>query len=374
MRILILNWRCPLHPKAGGAEMLTHEIARRLVASGHSLEWFSASFPGSPASESLDGVQIVRAGRQSTVHLNAFRHYRGKLRGRFDLVIDEINTIPFFTPLWSGIPRLALIFQLARNVWWYEMGFPLNALGFALEPLYLAPYHHTPIVTISESTRKDLRRMGFKGSIRVMPIAIEELHVSQVKKASVPTFLYVGRLAPSKRVHDIIRAFSVFHEQAGAARLSLIGTGDSQYVAGLKRQTESLRVAEQVEFLGWLPPPEKHRHMAQATALLMASVREGWGLVITEANALGTPAIVYDVPGLRDAVHDGETGLVVGPSPAEMANGMFRLALSRDLYDHLTAGAKAWSETFSFDRTFLSFNEEISSWSAQSERSMETAR
>src|SRR2546421_2164729 len=353
MRILILNWRCPLHPKAGGAEMLTREIARRLVGAGHTVEWFCASFPGSRATEKLDGVQIVRGGHQPTVHLSAFRHYRGTLRGRFDYVIDEINTIPFLTPLWSGIPGIALIFQLARDVWWYEMGFPLNALGFLLEPLYLAPYHHTPVVTISESTRQDLRRIGFKGSIKLMPVGIEPRNTQDFKKAVVPTFVYVGRLAPSKRVNDIIRAFSIFRAQAGPARLQLIGAGDSKQIAALKRQTESLRVDEEVEFMGWLPLAEKHRHMAEATALLMASVREGWGLVITEANALGTPAIVYDVPGLRDAVDDGKTGFVVGASPGEMAKAMLRLSFDRALYDQVAAQAKAGSEKFSFDKAFM---------------------
>jgi glycosyltransferase involved in cell wall biosynthesis len=374
MRILILNWRCPLNPRAGGAEILTHEIARRLVVAGHTVEWFSASFPGAHAREELDGVQIIRAGRQWTVHLSAFRHYRGKLRDRFDLVIDEINTIPFFTPLWSGIPRLALIFQLARDVWWYETRFPLNVIGFLLERLYLTPYHRASIVTISESTRNDLRRIGFKGPIRVMPVGVEPLFLEQVKKAVVPTFVYVGRLAPSKRVRDIITAFAIFVTRAGSARLQLIGAGDSKHVASLKRLSQSLGVAELVDFMGRLPSADKQRQMAQATLLLMASVREGWGLVVTEANVVGTPAIVYDVPGLRDAVRNGETGLVVGASPGEMADGMLRLRYDKSLYDHLAAGAKKWSENFSFDKAFMSINEEIAFGLEASRPSMETAR
>jgi glycosyltransferase involved in cell wall biosynthesis len=79
-------------------------------------------------------------------------------------------------------------------------------------------------------------------------------------------------------------------------------------VSSLKLLTRKLGLHESVKFLGRLPAADKHRYMAAVHALLMASVREGWGLVVTEANRCGTPAIVYDVPGLRDSVRDGKTG------------------------------------------------------------------
>src|SRR5438309_1221353 len=165
MRILILNWRCPKNPRSGGAELFTHEVAKRLVALGDEVEWFSASFRGASAEEDLDGVQIVRAGSQWTVHLHAFRRYRRRLKSRFDIVIDEVNTIPFFTPLWADVPVVMLIFQLAREVWWYESGFPVNALGFLAEAHYLRAYRNVPVITVSASTKGDLRSLGFRGEI-----------------------------------------------------------------------------------------------------------------------------------------------------------------------------------------------------------------
>src|SRR5207249_5279204 len=118
-----------------GAEFHTHEVAKRLVAAGHTVEWFAASFPGASSREMLDGIEIVRGGQQWTVHVRAFTRYRRRLRGRFDLVIDQINTIPFFTPLWAGIPVFVMIWQLAREVWWYESRFPISPFGFAMEPI-----------------------------------------------------------------------------------------------------------------------------------------------------------------------------------------------------------------------------------------------
>ncbi len=297
----------------------------------------------------MDGIRIVRAGRQWTVHWNAFMHYRGSIRGRFDVVVDEINTIPFFTPLWAGIPTLTLIYQLAREVWWYESVFPISAVGYALEPIYLRVYRKAPAITISKSTEQDLRKLGFQGQITITPIGIEPVGATQAVKASTPTFLYVGRLAPSKRIGHMLQALAQFRQATGTGRLWLAGTGSDQYHRALANEARSLHVEDEVVFCGRVSEQEKHRLMTEAHALLMTSVREGWGLVVTEANACGTPAIVYDVPGLRDSVRDQSTGLVVPPQPEHLANAMIRLTTDAGLYLRLAHEGRRWSSTLSFD-------------------------
>lgn len=344
-----MSWRDPQNPKAGGAELFTHEVARRLVAKGDTVEWFTAMFPGAASTSDLAGVHVVRAGRQWSVHMAAMRRYRGHLRNSFDAVIDEVNTIPFFTPLWADIPRLLLIFQLAREVWWHESPFPMNAVGYAAEPLYLRAYRHTPALTISASTEADLRRLGFVSPITVLPIGLEPMVAPQVPKTAETTFLYVGRMAPSKRVHDIIRAFARFRRPGRDSKLWLVGDGPDGYLRTLRGLVDELGLGSSVEFLGRLPAEEKHERMARAHVILMASVREGWGLSIAEAGACGTPAVVYDVHGLRDAVRDGETGFVVDPTPERLAEGMERLTADPALYARFADAAMRLSATFSFD-------------------------
>jgi glycosyltransferase involved in cell wall biosynthesis len=349
LRILILSWRDPQNPKAGGAELFTHEVARRLVARGDTVEWFTAMFPGAARDVELDGVHIVRGGRQWSVHIAAMRRYRRRLRDSFDVVIDEVNTIPFFTPLWADIPHLLLIFQLAREVWWHESAFPLSAVGYAAEPWYLRAYRRSGALTISASTETDLRRLGFVGAIKVLPIGLEPMKVPSVPKEATSTFLYVGRMAPSKRVHEIIQAFGRYRTTGRDGKLWLIGEGTNDYLETLHKLVAQLGLNRTVEFLGRVAPDVKHERMARAHVLLMASVREGWGLSIAEANMCGTPAVVYDVPGLRDAVRNGETGFVVPPTPESLAHGMERLTDNRDLYEQLRQAARQWSATFSFD-------------------------
>jgi glycosyltransferase involved in cell wall biosynthesis len=374
LRILILNWRCPRNPRAGGAEALTFGVARRLVQQGDTVEWYSASFQGAPSHETLEGVQIIRGGRPWTVHWRAFRRYRDRLPQDFDIVVDEVNAIPFFAPLWSKAPVIMLIHQLIREIWWYEAKFPLSVIGFLCEPSYLRLYRNVPVMTVSTSTRDDLRRLGLNGSITIIPEGVEGSSDLSVVKAQAPRFLYVGRLVPSKRVGDVIRAFAMFYSAAEPAELCLCGTGSQEYIGALRDLVRRLGLSASVRFTGRVSSQEKHREMAEAHMLLVTSAREGWGLVVTEANAFGTPAVAYDVPGLRDSIQHHETGLLVPASPAVLAEAMIRLWQDRHLYQQLSSAAIAASTVFSFEETARAFRTELTAALARTKsRQMEVA-
>ena len=355
MRILILNWRCPRNPRAGGAELLTLEVARRLVLKGHSVEWFSAGYPGAAPEEMIEGIRVVRAGRQWSVHWAAYRRYRGRLARTFDVVVDEVNTIPFFTPLWSDIPVVMFINQLAREVWWYESAFPVNAIGFLAEPAYLRLYRQTPVITISDSTRDDLLLLGYRSRITITPLGVDLIRPVSPTKSAEHSFLYVGRLSPSKRIEQMIEAFAKFRAATGAGLLWLAGNGSAGYVERLRRAAFRLNLGDSVVFWGRVTGPEKARLMASAHSLLMTSVREGWGLVVSEAGACGTPAIVYDVPGLRDSVRNESTGLVVSSRPDAMAQAMIRLVRDPELGRCLGLNARLNSDHLSFDDSAAAF-------------------
>lgn len=318
---------------------------------GDTVEWFSANFPGALREEVVDGVHFVRDGHQWSVHWAAFRRYRRTLAKRFDVVVDEVNTIPFFTPMWAEVPSVMFIHQLAREVWWYESRFPISLIGYLAERHYLRPYRKTPVITVSQSTQADLRQLGFRGRITVIPEGLEPLSDLRVARSTTPRFLFVGRLAPSKRVDQTIRAFAIFYDSQHTGSLSIIGDGSQRYVHRLQELAQKLGVVDRVHFLGRVSKLVKHREMASAHALLLASVREGWGLVVIEANAFGTPAIAYDSPGLRDSIRHLETGLLVQPAPEALAEAMIRVWHESDLYERLSANSIAWSQSFSFERT-----------------------
>lgn len=321
MRILWLNWRDHKHPRAGGAELVTLRVAQRLVELGHRVEWFSAAYPGAPSAETESGITFVRAGSQATVHAHAFARYR---RSRFDVVIDEVNTIPFFAHLYMRAPCVALVHQLAAEIWQYELG-PAGLLGRLLEPLYLRPYRSQPIVTVSESSRESLRAIGMRGTISIIDEAVDDPADAVVgDKSAALDVVYLGRLSPSKRVEHCVRAAAVLASAGWKGRLLIAGSGDERYVARLR--DEANRIAPgRVGFLGRVSDEARARLLRSAACVWMTSVREGWGLVATEAARHGTPTVAYRVPGLVDSVRDGVTGVIVNQEPAALAAGTRRV-------------------------------------------------
>ncbi len=299
----MLSWRDIRNPLAGGAEKVTFELLKRFG----DCTWFASDF-GGLKSEEVDGVHIIRKGGRYSVYYHAYRYLRKR---KFDLVIDQVNTVPFFTPLYYKGRKVAFFHQLCEEVWFYEMPFPLSYVGYYLEKAWLSLYRKVPALVVSESTRKGLLRHGIKKSF-VMKDCHDCKVLPKVGKKD-DAFVYVGRLKKSKRVDEIIKAFGIY----GSGRLDVIGSGDD--LLRLKRLAKGLNVV----FHGYLPKTQRDRIVARSKAILVASVKEGWGLIVLEAASQGTPAIVYDVDGLRDSVMDGKTGLILKKNtPAEMAKAM----------------------------------------------------
>ena len=356
-RIVILNWRDITHPRAGGAERVTHEIARRWVAWGHQVTLFCASYQGASPEDVLDGVRVVRRGRQQTVHWEAYRHYRTHFQGHCDIIIEEVNTLPFFTPLYAREPVLMYSNQLAREVWRYEAPFPLSTLGYMAEPIYLQVYRRTPVMTISQSTQNDLRGLGLPGPYFVLPMSIDATPPEALPPLATKerhwTLVFVGRVVPSKRVDHIVRALGLVHRSGLAqARLWIVGSWDEPYRRALDRLIADLGLEGHVTLFGHVDAALKEQLMARAHVFVMTSVREGWGLVVTEANALGTPAAVYNVPGLRDSTRDGQTGLVCRRNtPSTLAHAILSLHAQPLLYARLREQAWVSAKESSWDRT-----------------------
>jgi len=352
VKILIFNWRDIKNPKSGGAEFVTHEISKRWVNRGHEVTLFTSSFPLSKKEEIIDKVKIIRSGQQWSVHWKAYIFYQKYFKGKFDIIIDEINTIPFFTPLYVKEKKIAYFNQLAREIWFYESFFPVSLLGYLLEPLYLRFYRNIPTMVISASTKKDLVSMGFK-NVEVFPMAVdfEKTQKFLEEKEKNLTIIYVGRLVSSKKVVDIIGAFRIIAKKAKDSKLWIVGSGNKKYEEKLKKLVEKYSLKDSVRFFGYVTQEEKYKLMSRATVIAVTSIREGWGLIVTEANSLMTPAVVYNSPGLRDAVIHNETGLICEDNnPADLAKNILSL-LNRDIYSRLQKNAYTDSKNKTWEKT-----------------------
>jgi glycosyltransferase involved in cell wall biosynthesis len=331
MRFLMLNWRDPFSPLSGGAERVTHAHLAELARRGHEVFWFANAFPGCQPTDALDGVQIVRGGGKFSSILAARRWYRQQ--ARFDLVIDQHHGIPWFAPWWCGTNCLAYIHEVLGPIWGSFYPWPLSTIGRWQERGTHWLYRNVPFWTVSESTAVALRATGVR-HVNVWPNGIDTVALDRPAEKSTAEpwrLICVSRLAPNKRIDHGLRALKVLLDSGARATLTVVGTGECE--SELQQLAQSLGIAAQVEFTGRLTETEKDDRLRDAHLLLHTSLREGWGLNVTEANAMGTPAVVYPVGGLVDSTVHGETGVVVNAeTPAALAAGV-RAAL-RDEGDY----------------------------------------
>ena len=352
LKILWLNWRCWLNPAMGGAEVFTHEVAKRWAEAGHDVTLFTSKFPNCKCDEVLDGIRVVRRGGKYSVYNKAKKYYeRYFSKENFDVVIDEVNTRPFFSPKFvkNSEKIVALIHQLAKEYWYYETPFPISYLGYhILERRWLKPYHRIPTVTVSESSRKDLVDLGFE-NVFIVGEGLNFFPVEKPCENKSPIIVYSGRLKKAKRPNHAIDAFSLVKKRIPNAELWVIGEG---YLKEKLMKTAS----EGVKFFGSISNEERRALTKKAALLINPSVREGFGLNVVEANALGVPCIAYDVPGLRDAVINNETGILVKSGDVKaLAEQIVRVLKNDDFRAQLSQNALIYSKSFDWDRVAEKF-------------------
>jgi glycosyltransferase involved in cell wall biosynthesis len=347
-RILWFNWRDLRNPEAGGAEILTHEIAKRLIQKGnYDITLFTACFPGALPYENIDGINIMREGGKYTVYGRAQKFYR-RVKDAYDIIIDEINVRPFLTPTYViGKPVFALIHQIAPEQFLLELPFPLNYFGYYyLEKKWLSHYKYIPTITVSNSTRIELEKIGFK-SITVIPqgLSVTPLSATPEKETS-PTLVFIGRLKRHKNPDHAILAFSLVKKQLPDAKLWIIGEGY------MRRKLEEQYDMRDITFYGYVDSQLKYELLSRAHVFVFPATREGWPLAILESNAMGTPVVGYNVPGLRDSVLNGETGVLVSENtPAELASSIISLLKDPSHLGSLSSNALRFSKQFSWDKS-----------------------
>lgn len=353
MRILWFNWRDIRHPDAGGAEVLTHEVMRRLVQNGYDMTLFCPKVKGRSDNEVIDGVKIIREGGKYTVYRQG-RNYFKRNQENYDLVIDEINPRPFLNPkVLNGKPALVLFHQLIREEWFYEMPFPISYFCHFYENKWLLPYKNTRTLTVSESSKMDLEKIGFK-NVRVMPMGVSVDPLNAISsKENDPTIVFIGRLKKHKLPDDAVNAFSILKKDLPLAKMWIIGNG---YMLGRLRKTAT----KDVTFFGHVENTMKYNLLSRAHVVLIPSIREGWGLIVIESNAMGTPVVAYNVNGLRDSVVDGKNGFLVWEkNPEFLAKHALKLLKDKELLHRLSNQALEYSRHFSWDKTTDFFISEI---------------
>jgi len=351
MKIMIFNWRDIRHSQAGGSEYYLHNQARFWIDEGNSVSWICASIDGYPSEEKIDGINVYRTGGRLSLYPRARSKYRELEKP--DVIIDVENGIPFFTPFYSNVPCILLIHHIHRAVWSVEMPFPASCVGRFLETVLMpAVYRKHRIVTVSQSSESEVKKLFPGNRIDIVHNGVSPIcRAGEQKKSDKPEAVFVGRLKKYKRIDVILHAI----RELGSNDLSLniIGQGDDE--ERLKKICEQFKLPN-VHFLGHIPDDRKVETIQRAWFAINPSMIEGWGVTNIEANACGTPVIGSNVPGVRDSVKDGKSGLLFEyGNHIDLAQKMKLLIDDSNLRKELSSSAIGWAEIFSWEKSAKKF-------------------
>jgi glycosyltransferase involved in cell wall biosynthesis len=345
MRFLMLNWRDPGNPLSGGAERVTFGYLEALVKRGHEVVWFANSFPKGSESDEINGIRIIRGGGSGTSIIAARKWYQSQ--APFDLVIDQHHGIPWFAPWWSRTNTVSYIHEVLGPIWNSFYRWPMSLVGQVQERWTHWLYRNIPFWTACESTRDDLQRNGVH-NITIIRYGVNTFALPELPPKIVEAplkLIVVSRLAPNKRIEHAIQTIGSLRDRGITARLKIIGSGEER--ERLESETIRLGLSREVLFMGALSESEKDRHLIEADLLLHTSQREGWGLNVIEANAMGTPAVVYPVAGLIESTLHEKTGLVAdAEKPDSLADQIIRAARHPAAYQRWRINA--WNRAKAF--------------------------
>lgn len=303
-KILILNWMDPRNPKAGGQEKYCYEIARRLTNDGYQVTWIASGYRGLEESEYYNGINIVRVGNIYTVFIRAFFKYI-EFKS-YDFVFLSMNSIPFLAPL----HRKRRIIMLHHRIDLGVMRFKAGIMGFVSYFLqeFITPllYRNDYIITNSNSSKEDFLLLGYK-HINTVKLGVDIHDEQLVKKENI--IVSPGPVKPWKHHDWAMKAFSYLDEDW---TLVIFGSVESEeYAKHLEIISYSLGIKKRVKFLGKISRDKVDEIFSKSKICLVATEKEGWGLVAMEAQSFGCPVVGFDVPGLRDSVINQVTGILV---------------------------------------------------------------
>jgi glycosyltransferase involved in cell wall biosynthesis len=343
--ILFLSQRDITHPRAGGAEVYVHNALKKVAKEILIVHLSAFNDKQKTKYEIIDNIYYIRNGTNLFNLIIEGKKFYKKYKENVIAVIDHSNTHQFFTFFWARKKRIFFIHQLTLEIWSYFFGKPLGRVLEYFEELLLS-FSKGPAITVSKSTEKDLRQRGF-----------DNLHVcpegNYIKNQVLPEsnkgeyLIYVGRLVPYKRVEDAIYTAKTLNK-----KLYIIGNGPEKYKNKLKNII--LETKSDTELLGFVDRKIKDELIKNAYLLLMPSIREGWGLVITESANLGTPSVVYPVNGTIEAVDYGNAGFVTKEPTVESLIDCINKIRDSD-YENIRKKAFEYSLKFTWENTSLEF-------------------
>lgn len=310
MKILIINWRDAKHPRAGGADFRLQQVYAPLVRQGHEVILYSCAFPGCDAEDHIDGIEVHRLGNDVTFSFLCMLKLRGWVKKHQpDVVVEDLNKLPFYSPLVYKGPLVIQMHHLWRKSIFREAFFPVALLVWLSEEMIRLVYRKCRFSVVSESTKRELEQMGVAPErIKTIYNGADLSRYQPMEGDKEPYIIWIGRIQKYKGVLDACEVLERLLPDFPKLRLIIVGDGPFQ--SRLKEHIAERGLQKKIRLTGFISEEEKISLLQRAAVHLQSSYKEGWGLSVIEANACGCPVVANNTTGLCDSVVDGESGLL----------------------------------------------------------------
>ena len=346
MTILVINWQDWKNPFAGGAEVYLYEIFARLIKRGHRVKLLVSRAPEQRRYEVLDGFEIYRIGRRSNFNFFVPGALRALIKhDRIDIIVDDLNKIPFYSPLFVRKKVIPMLMHLFRKAIYRETNFIFASYVFLTESIIRWFYTNSDFISISESTAEDLRAIGIRNRIYVVHCGIPPKPKIPNIKRQKNLIAYVGRVKKYKSIDHFVQAIAEIKKKRDIDAV-VVGDGDAkeELIALAKKMKLDIR------FTGFVSEVEKYSIYSKARVIVQPSVKEGWGLTAIEAQSCGTPVVCADSPGLREVVVHGKAGFLYPYGDISgLASRIIELMDDDVKWRKFSRVAQEWAGTFSWD-------------------------
>ena len=366
MNVVIFSPRSISHSKAGGAERYLHEIITR-IKGVKLLVISSTDRRGGRKIANYPEYIVTR--KEFFVPISLIKCM--KIAMQFDLYIENISKFPTIWPLiFSKLfskPLLVIVHHVHGKTLFKELPWPIALLLYIYEIFSLKIYtlFATLVITVSETSRKELIKLGFpREKIIIIPpghFSKKSIIYSSTSKAEYPLVVYIGRVKRYKRVDELVKAMSIIKTVIPSVKCVIAGSGDHNVYKELKELAKKLGLDKNIEFKEAISEEEKAKYLEKAWVYVMTSMKEGFGISALEAQACGTPVVGYKIPGLIDSVKDGETGFLVPDGDrAALAKTVLRVLMDKELRVEMSRKAKLFASNYSWESSAEKFSTLIS--------------